>query len=332
MLHGLGFISSWAAYFANEASPFRTLIDGIIDPEELQLVTPSPYWYINQQTGPIFITGFQPTMIFDKFLQSSDLQSNGTLNTSLASVGFDMQNFCVQDDQAFVINFIEEFNQSNQSRLAHQLWTAMSQQGTLSFWFPAATVDNSSYNTNSYLNETYKSMLLHTDSNALTSSTELSDRNFRLGISISHIDDSYSSSPDFLMTSTFIQGESLDDIVDEVYSNIPTLYYNTTTVNNTVVQRTYRSPIGPGILRILDSMGYSTVLSNTNYTTRKAVKSGKKPSVCDYKNNNRGMSQDSKTSSSTSSSSDASILGITGFVPIIIIITISLVFVPLTTI
>lgn len=299
ILHGLGFISSWSAYFANGASPFRTLIDGIIDPDELRLVTPSPYWYIKQQTGPVFVTGFQPTMIFDKFLWTKDVTYNSSSLVSLASVGFDMQNFCVQDAKAFVMNFIEEFNASNQSRVANKLWTAMSQNGTLSFHFPPPAVKNSTYNYNTYLNETYTSMQMLTGGNTLTSETELSDRNFRLGISISHLDDSYLNTPDFIMAANFITGQKLSDIVQEMYSNIPTIFYNVS-VNNTLQQHVYQSPIGPGVLRMFDSMGYSTILSNTNYTTSDNVKTSKVSSVCDSKNNNHGMTMSSSDEASSS--------------------------------
>ncbi|KAI7884083.1 hypothetical protein K492DRAFT_125459 [Lichtheimia hyalospora FSU 10163] len=293
ILHGVGFLSSWAAYFANVASPFRALINGIIDPDELQLVTPSPFWFIKQQTGPIFVTGFQPTMIFDKFLYSINPQSNHSDPLSLAAVGFDMQNFCVQDTQSFVINFIQEFNRSNQSRNANRLWTSMSEENTLSFHFPPSAIDNSSYNTNSYLNETYKVMRLLTGDQLLTSHMELSNRNFRLGIAISHLDENYSTTPDFLMTGSYIRGQSIEDIVQEAYKHMPTIYYNVN-VNSTDTQHIYQSPIGPGVLRILDSMGYSTVLSNTNYTTAGNVKSGKMPSVCDDKNNNHAISKSKK--------------------------------------
>ncbi|KAI8144746.1 hypothetical protein BJV82DRAFT_606123 [Fennellomyces sp. T-0311] len=309
ILHGLGFVSSWAAYFANEASPFRSLIQGIIDPDELQLVTPSPYWFIKQQTGPIFVTGFQPTMIFDKFLYINNPQSNTSRPESLASIGFDMQNFCVQDNQAFIINFVQEFNRSNQSRTANRLWTSMSEEGTLSFHFPPAAVENSSYITNSYLNQTYTTMKLLTGDQALTSPMELSDRNFRPGISISHLDDSYNATPDFIMTAAYIRGERLEDIVEEAYSNLPAIYYNQT-VNGTTTQHVYQSAIGPGVLRMLDSMGYSTVLSNTNYTTTGNVKSGKIPSVCDDKNSNHGIAQASKTPSSSDAAPSLSIIGI----------------------
>ncbi|KAI9314426.1 hypothetical protein BX666DRAFT_453233 [Dichotomocladium elegans] len=304
ILHGVGFISSWAAYFVNNASPFHTLIEGIIDPNELQLVTPSPFWHIEEQTGPVFVTGFQPTMIFDKFLYSSIRQSKTSNNRtsdplSLASAGFDMQNFCVQGSQAFVINFIQEFNRSNQSRHANHLWTSLSNGDTLSFHFPAPAVDNSSYNTNPYLNETYKTMKLLTGDQVLTSHAELSDRNFRLGIAISHLDETYSNTPDFIMTGSYIRGQTLEDIIEDVYGGVPPINYSiaaaaTVVRNSTMIQRTYRSPIGPGVLRILDSMGYSTVLSNTNYTTTGNVKSGKMPSVCDDKNNNHAMSKSPK--------------------------------------
>lgn len=314
ILHGLGFISSWAAYFANEASPFRTLVDGIIDADELQLVTPSPYWYIKQQTGPIFVTGFQPTMIFDKFLYSNSSQITSSSNNSssnqgqsLADVGFEMQNFCVQDSQSFILNFVDEFNRSNQSRIANRLWTSMQQDRSLQFHFPPPAVDNSTFNTNEYLNETYTSMFMLTSDTSMTSQVELSDRNFRLGMAISHVDAQYNSTPDFLMTDSYTTGQSLDSLVNDTYGNIGAIYFNAT-INGSVVQQTYKSPIGPGILRVLDSMGYSTVLSNTNYTTTGNVKSGKMPSVCDDKNNNHGMSQDTQTPTASSGAAHSAVV------------------------
>ncbi|KAI9010870.1 hypothetical protein CLU79DRAFT_772378 [Phycomyces nitens] len=287
LLHGLGFISAWAAYFWTDASPFRTLVNGFIDSTDLQIVTPGPYWYVNQDTGPAFITGFQPTMIFDKFLVSN---VNGT-QSNLSTVGFDMQNFCVQDSDAFIINFVREFNQSSQASHARQLWASMSQQRTLRFDFFGPLIANSSFNTDPYLKQTYQNMTLLTGSNVLSSQSEQFDRtNNRPGISISHVDDQYATTPDFLMTRHYITGQTLEDLVSEMYDGLPVIRYNTT-INGTLVAQVYRSPIGPGILRILDSLGYSTVLTKSNYTTDGAVKTYKSKSVCDDSNNNHALTK-----------------------------------------
>lgn len=312
LLHGLGFLSSWAAYFWTDASPFRTLVDGVIDPIELQLVTPGPYWFINQDTGPAYVTGFQPNMIFDKYLVNVDTELNVTSTLSLSDLAFEMQDFCVQNSNAFIVNFIRAFNKANQSTTAHKLWLSMSQPETLTFQFQAPTVSNSSYNLIPYLNQTYQSMTLLTGGDLSSSTYEHTDPTMnRPGLMISHLDDRYQHTPDFLMTEEYHKGKTLEQLVDAYYGNIPVLHYNETASasNSTMVQRTYKSPIGPGILRILDSIGYSTVLTRTNYTTDGSVKTAKSRSSCDDSNTSHGLkSSPTPTSDAFSASNQKSIV------------------------
>ncbi|EPB92462.1 hypothetical protein HMPREF1544_00760 [Mucor circinelloides 1006PhL] len=312
LLHGLGFLSSWAAYFWTDASPFRTLVDGVIDPIELQLVTPGPYWFINQDTGPAYVTGFQPNMIFDKYLVNVDTELNVTSTLSLSDLAFEMQDFCVQNSNAFIVNFIRAFNKANQSTTAHKLWLSMSQPETLTFQFQAPTVSNSSYNLIPYLNQTYQSMTLLTGGDLTGSSYEHTDPTMnRPGLMISHLDDRYQNTPDFLMTEEYHKGKTLEQLVDSFYSDIPVLRYNDTASrsNSTMVQMTYKSPIGPGILRILDSIGYSTVLTRTNYTTDGNVKTAKSRSNCDDSNTSHGLkSSPTPTSEGFSVSNQKSIV------------------------
>ncbi|GAA5799074.1 hypothetical protein HPULCUR_004483 [Helicostylum pulchrum] len=300
LLHGLGFLSSWAAYFWTDASPFRTLIEGIIDPLELQLVTPGPYWYINQDTGPAYVTGFQPTMIFDKYLVNLDTKLNVTHVSPLSDLAFEMQDFCVQNNNAFIVNFIKSFNAANQSTTAHRLWISMSQPETVRFQFEPPTVADSSYNLIPYLNQTYRNITLLTGGDLFErSSFEQIDPTLnRPGLMISHLDDQYAKTPDFLMTQQYHHGKTLEELVKNFYDAIPIIKYNTTASNNTIIEEDYRSPIGPGILRILDSIGYSTVLTKTNYTTDGNVKTPKSRSVCDDSNTNHGQ-KPSPTATST---------------------------------
>lgn len=265
-------------------------MDGIIDPLELQLVTPGPYWYINQDTGPTYVTGFQPTMIFDKYLVNVDTELNVTNTSPLSDLAFEMQDFCVQNNNAFIVNFIRSFNAANQSTTAHKLWVSMSQPETVSFLFQPPTVTDSSYNIIPYLNQTYKSMILLTGADLFERSLyeQIDPTLNRPGLMISHLDDQYDSTPDFLMTQEYHHGVTLEELVKHFYDKIPEIKYNTTASNNTTIEQPYRSPIGPGILRILDSIGYSTVLTKTNYTTDGNVKTPKSRSVCDDSNTNHG--------------------------------------------
>jgi hypothetical protein len=279
-------------------SPFRYLLEGVIDPLELQLVTPGPYWYVNQETGPTYVTGFQPTMIFDKFLVNLDTELNVTMVTALSDLAFQMQDFCVQNNDAFIVNFIRAFNAANQSNYARKLWMSLSERDSLIFQFQPAAVANSSYNLIPYLNHTYTNMSLLTGENVFTSRFEQTDPTLnRPGLMISHLDDSYIATPDFLMTQGYHTGQTLEALVKKYYATIPTLRYNATTTNNSIVEMEYKSPIGPGILRILDSIGYSTVLTRTNYTTDGSVKAPKSRSMCDDSNTNHGLKPSSTPSS-----------------------------------
>ncbi|KAI8984551.1 hypothetical protein BDF20DRAFT_816775 [Mycotypha africana] len=303
LLHGLGFLSSWAAYFWTDASPFRTLVDGIIDASELQVVTPGPYWFINQDTGPAYVTGFQPNMIFDKYLisvvnnddddddSSSNNNKNGTQTFNLSEVAFEMQDFCVQNSNAFIVNFIKLFNSAKQSTTAHQLWHSLSEPETLSFEFQPPAIANSSYNLIPYLNQTYHKMTLLTGPDLFERSRyEFTGPTLnRPGLAISHLDDQYARTPDFLMTRQYHMGHTLEELVAMFYKDIPELNTSATTPSLLLVEKTYRSPIGPGILRILDSIGYSTVLTKTNYTTGGSVKTPKSRSLCDDSNTSHGL-------------------------------------------
>jgi hypothetical protein len=288
LMHGLGFLSSWAAYFWTDASPFRTLVNGVFDPLELQLITPGPYWFINQDTGPTYVTGFQPTMIFDKYLVNIDTELNITRTSPLSDLAFEMQDFCVQNSDAFIINFIKSFNAANQSSMAHKLWISMAQPETLSFQFQPPSVADSSFNSIPYLNQTYRNLTLLTGRDLFSRSSvyEHTDATInRPGLMISHLDHTYDETPDFLMTRHYHTGQTLEQLVTSFYKDVPVIQY--TTAGNTTLR--YHSPIGPGILRVMDSIGYSTVLTRTNYTTDGNVKTPKSRSLCDDSNTNHGL-------------------------------------------
>jgi hypothetical protein len=136
------------------------------------------------------------------------------------------------------------------------------------------------------------------------------------------------------MTGNYVQGKKLTSLIDEVYSNITITYnvtklvnvtvYNKTTVNNytTITNKTieqgvtietlYKSAIGPGVLRILETIGYSTVLTNTNYTAD-VIKTNKPKSTCSDNSNigtdgslsNNGNDDDTTTGSSSSAGSSS---------------------------
>ncbi|KAG0747243.1 hypothetical protein G6F57_005993 [Rhizopus arrhizus] len=329
MIHGLGMTTSWASYFYDAASPFHLLLKDVIEPEEsLKVVTPNPHWRVPHDGGPVYITGFQPNLIFDKFLTLFFPAVNRT--DSLAEIGFEMQNFCVQDDDTFIVNFMNSFlNNATQSYKAMSMFVSMSTPQTLKFQF-VGTNAQSTYYTNNYLNKTYEYMQLYTGSNT---SCQQGDY-YQPGIVYTHLDQAYSSTPDFLMTGNYVQGKKLTSLIDEVYSNITITYnvtklvnvtvYNKTTVNNytTITNKTieqgvtietlYKSAIGPGVLRILETIGYSTVLTNTNYTAD-IIKSNKPKSTCSDNSNigtdgslsNNGNDDDTTTGSSSSAGSSS---------------------------
>lgn len=289
ILHGMGFVSSWAAYFDNNASPFHTLLDGIFDPADLQFVTPSPYWSVQPPSGPTFVTGFQPNMIFDKFLfitppapsgKTTATTANTTMtsagnHTSLMELGFTMQDFCVPGDEAFIIHFVRAFQKSAQSHEARRLYSMLTEEHALTFQFGPTlaknhNTTNTTYNIVDYLNDTYTHMDLFTGEQTLNALNhhEQSGRLFRPGVTIAHVGNELQDTPDFVMTAAYRQGKTLQQWVDEVYGSLPVIHYNVALNESTTVERVYKSPIGPGILRILDALGYVTILDGgrTNYS------------------------------------------------------------------
>ncbi|KAI8094783.1 hypothetical protein BDF21DRAFT_409455 [Thamnidium elegans] len=318
IIHGLGMLSSWAPYFSDTSSPFQQLLKGVIPSDNLKMMTPNPNWIITQDAGPAYITGFQPSLIFDKFLNLFIPAKNITVD--LVEYSFDMQSFCIADFQgSFIVNFMNSFlNNATQSSRAKSMYVSMSTPKTLEFRYVHSSENPSVFYTDPYLNSTYKSIQLMTGPDLLSMSRK--ESYYRPGISTSHVDDDYTGTPDFLMLRNFIKGRTLDSLIEEGYSNIPTIRYNVTGernvnitafVNNTMVnttvtrnetiEYTYKSAIGPGILRILETIGYSTVLTNTNYTTA-VIKTNKPDSPCDDMDFNTysGLTDNTMPLSSTS--------------------------------
>lgn len=335
MMHGMGMVSSWAPYFSDSNSPFQQLLKGVIPIDNLKIMTPSPDWSVNDDSGPTYITRFQPNMIFDKFLKLK-LATNKTVD--LIEYGFDMQSFCKKGQDSFIINFMNLFlNNATQSSRAKSMYVSLATPNTLTFQYDNnynETISSSSFYTNEYLNTTYKTILMKTGPNVVSPKDE-QDSYYRPGVSTSHLDDQYANTPDFLMTRTFTHGKTLQQMIEEGYSNIPTtIKYNitiTTTVNVTqvvhnttnhsnstynvtktetreqIMENVYKSAIGPGILRILETIGYSTVLTNTNYTS--PVNQSDKPNTpCDdnTSNNNYNTRSDDPTPLSSTASTRCS--------------------------
>ncbi|GAN11185.1 hypothetical protein MAM1_0498c10743 [Mucor ambiguus] len=335
MIHGLGMVSSWAPYFSDTNSPFQKLLKGLIAPEDsLKVMTPSPYWFVKHSTGPAYITGFQPNMIFDKFLNLIIPARNET--KWLVDYSFDLQSFCVKENDAFIVNFMNSFlNNATQSARAKTIYVSMAQPKTLSFQF-TANCEHSAYCADPYLNQTYPSIQLMTGPNILEDTNLTEEALYRPGISTSHVDDDYTGTPDFLMTHKFHRGKTLQQLVEEAYANIPEIkynitqkiYVNVTTVHNTTVgnhttsanvtsteernqttQYIYKYAIGPGILRILETIGYSTVLTDTNYTTS-VIKTKKPYTDCDDSNNNNYYARDDQQVTVSSKSDAAHLLSV----------------------
>ncbi|CAO3619502.1 unnamed protein product [Cunninghamella echinulata] len=302
LIHGLGFVSGWAPYFWSPTSPFRQLAIGGATVDQMKIVTPGMHWYINPNSqtgeGPLYITGFQYTTFFDKFLYSINYTDGTSLSSSspgspslsnLTSLAIDFQNFCVQDWDAFILQFLTKFSNSSQYQAARNLWNATSETDSLFFKFDK---QQGYYLTDPYLRQ-YENITLLTGQTFMDTVVEQYDETAnRPGASIAHLDSRYNSTVDFLMTQYYIRGQTLEDITQEMYKTIPSpiIYQITTYANHTTnitTNHTYTSPIGPGILHILDNIGYATVLSNVNYTLRAPKKANpSRTRVCDDKNDN----------------------------------------------
>ncbi|KAI9281777.1 hypothetical protein BC943DRAFT_329561 [Umbelopsis sp. AD052] len=278
LLHGMGFISSWGAFFYADSSPYHVLVEDMFQPQQLQLLTPTPNAYTDTSTGATFIYGFQPTMIFDKFLVAFDPANGDQEPNSLADLVADLQQFCARNNDAFIINFVRQFNAADISAKARYLWDIANTNKTLFFNFPKLTNFNQIYSHHSYLKAHYANLTMFT-SGSITNATEMTLTNFRPGVSISHVDDMYEETPDFLLRTTPILGSTLDQIIESVYADIPAINYTEQINSTTKVNVTYKSAIGPGILHVLDTMGYSTVLSNNNYSIT-ATEDIKQRTIC----------------------------------------------------
>ncbi|GAB5587894.1 hypothetical protein Unana1_02794 [Umbelopsis nana] len=258
LVHGLGFISSWGTYFLGQDSPYFPSVQNLVNPTSLQIATLTPNSYTDSKTGAVYLTGFLPGMIFDKYLIANTAQSQHP--QSLAVIGDKTQNFCLQNDDAYVVNFINQFNKSNYSSDAQYVFQLLNSNQSLAFNL-SSQLQNNLYTTN--LQPLIPSNLaLYSTNNA--SNMETSRGNFRPGLIVSHFDDSYLTTPNFLMCRSYQSGITLQGLTSQVYSTATPYYYNTT-LNGTTVQSIYNYTIGPGILNILNAIGYGSVTNNVTY-------------------------------------------------------------------
>ncbi|KAI8065587.1 hypothetical protein BC940DRAFT_303770 [Gongronella butleri] len=304
LMHGLGFISSWAGYFSSDNSPFRQLVSGLVPDQELNIVTPGMNWQVPFDGGPTYVTSFQQTLLFDKFLFAVNCSGDSVLcRTNMSRAAFDMQGFCVDESQAFISDFLDAFSNSTQAKQAHHIYDTLLNPDSLVFVLPRPTINSSLYLTDPYLS-TYTNMTLATNKLLNTQLELLDDSTGQPAAAISHLDpNTYNGTVDFLMAQGFQSGITLDDLVNSAYGTLPyNITYNDTLTNTT---KQYRSPIGPGILRMLDSMGYSTALTPTFYQVNGTPPTPKLHSPCDDANNDNILTSSSSNNAPPPSTSAA---------------------------
>jgi hypothetical protein len=258
LLHGLGFLSSWGSYFVGSESPYFPSLQSLVDPSYLSIATLTPNSYTDSKTGAVYLTGFLPGMIFDKYAMANTTYAG--YSQSLATIADDLQSFCLQNDDAYIVNFIKQFHNSNHSSNAEYVYNLLQANQSLAFNVSAQSFSNLfSTNQQSLM---ASNLTLYSASNA--SNSEYSPSNFRPGLMMSHLDDSYLGTPNFLMSHSYEAGITLQDLTAKVYENSQPIYINTT-LNGTTVQTLYNFTIGPGILDILNTIGYGSITNNVTY-------------------------------------------------------------------
>ncbi|KAI9285780.1 hypothetical protein BC943DRAFT_323049 [Umbelopsis sp. AD052] len=258
LLHGLGFLSSWGSYFVGPESPYFMSLQNMVDPSYLSIATLTPNSYTDSKTGAVYLTGFLPGMIFDKYAIAN--MTHAGYSQSLATIGDDIQNFCLQNDGAYIVNFIKQFHNSNHSSNAEYVYNLLQANQSMAFNLSSQSFSNLSSDNQQPLKAS--NIILYTTSNA--SNSEFSPNNFRPGLMMSHLDDSYLGTPNFLMSHSYESGITLQDLTAQVYQNSPPIYVNTT-LNGTTVQTLYNFTVGPGILDILNTIGYGSITNNVTY-------------------------------------------------------------------
>jgi hypothetical protein len=258
LLHGLGFLSSWGSYFVGPESPYFPSLQNLVDPSYLSIATLTPNSYTDSKTGAVYLTGFLPGMIFDKYAIANTTHAG--YPQSLATIADDIQNFCLQNDGAYIVNFIKQFHNSNHSSNAEYVYDLL--QANQSMAFNVSLQSSSNLFSTSQQPIMASNITLYSTSNA--SSSEFSPSNFRPGLMMSHLDDSYLGTPNFLMAHSYESGITLQDLTAKVYQNSPPIYVNTT-LNGTTLQTLYNFTIGPGILDILNTIGYGSITNNVIY-------------------------------------------------------------------
>ncbi|RUS18851.1 hypothetical protein BC937DRAFT_88260, partial [Endogone sp. FLAS-F59071] len=256
--------SSWGSYFLSPNSPYNDFLNSVLSPEELTLLTPTPI-STTDSNGIYYMSGFSPSMIFDKYLVGIDPANPSSPAKSLGTLGNQIESICFPGNGVFILDFVEALiNSTTASAAARLLWRVVNSDESLFFQYPSNVVSP-------YI--TFQNLTMFTASNTSnTTDSEETATNFRPGVSISHVDYWYVNTTEFLMRPTPAIGITLDDITAQVRQNSQPITYNVTNDGN-ITQTEYNSPIGPEILHVFESMGYSTVLLPRTYP---AVESGDK--------------------------------------------------------
>ncbi|KAL1925684.1 uncharacterized protein VTP21DRAFT_567 [Calcarisporiella thermophila] len=285
IIHGLGFVSSWAPYFLPPNSIYSPLLSPPMTTEQLQLLTPPPLVHQDPETNLTRLSGFLPSSIFDKFLIVNAPPSKPY---PLEKIGNLIRRNCYEGNGTLVNQFVQSLlNDSEVYRAAQSAWNIAGQKNVISLQYPPPpnTFSNmSATEFASYLalgGFTNLADMLHSPSLNLTiytspssqvieaqlpddspaNATEASAGEILLlkghtlftGLSsFSHLDpDIYTFSEDFLMRPGVLEnfsnktgpwGTSLDALTTRKPTN----------------SELKASAIGPGTLRVLELMGYST--------------------------------------------------------------------------
>ncbi|CAG8587166.1 8744_t:CDS:1, partial [Racocetra fulgida] len=200
LTHGLGFLSSWSNDYLEEDSSFLTPnIDGI-------------FYNVGDNVESKSVLVFRGFLenAFDKYMI---LTSDRTRTTELTS---ELNKFLDGQDKIFlsVNEFIAKFKASPQLNIAKQMYKTCTEANSIEF---LANTSNSK-------------------NNAVILETSISP--FRVGASISHVDENLFNSSDFLMTFEQVLGRTLEDSIAAGGS-----------------EGGKEKAIGPKILAILETLG-----------------------------------------------------------------------------
>ncbi|KAL1918163.1 uncharacterized protein VTP21DRAFT_3429 [Calcarisporiella thermophila] len=134
IIHGLGVMSSWAPYFLPPSSFYTPLISPPFTPEQLKILTPPPSFNQDPETNLTRLSGFLPSVIFDKYLLMNGVN---VMYPPLDEMSQKIRSVCYEGNGTLALNFVQSLLESPEAyNLSRLLYDTSGYPNSVLFRFP----------------------------------------------------------------------------------------------------------------------------------------------------------------------------------------------------